>query len=334
MKLGNRLLFFSSIILFFIACESNPLLVKLPQSYPSLEFVFVDDALLSEDKIEVQTAHNHFLKTLGNIYRYELSMNLQQREVDTAIGAVMRFYQSPYVQSLEAEKKGLVSQVEAKKSELEKAFAYYKFHFSNAPIPTKVAFMNKMFSGIKCSDSIITVGLENYLGAENEVIQSIPSDQLYNWQKERMDIHFLNRDIAIAWVQAHLFNEIDDMLIKHIIQAGKVLYVVQALFPSSPPEYILRYSTEDYKWASANEKMFWEYLVKEEMLFKNGIRERINFLNEGPYTIGISDKSPDRMGQFLGYKMVKNYSSKNKNLSLEELLNLDFNVILQAYEID
>jgi hypothetical protein len=75
-------------------------------------------------------------------------------------------------------------------------------------------------------------------------------------------------------------------------------------------------------------------LVKEQLLFKNNDRDKANFLNEGPQTIGLPEASPDRMGQFLGFQMVFGYMTKNKAVSLPELLKIDYNKILQTYEID
>ena len=112
------------------------------------------------------------------------------------------------------------------------------------------------------------------------------------------------------------------------------MYIVHACFPNKPYAYALRYSDENYKWAEENEFAFWEYLVKEELLFKNNLRDKTNFLNEGPYTLGLPEQGPDRLGQFLGFKMVLNYMANNKDLSLQELLALNYNTILQAYEID
>ena len=55
-------------------------------------------------------------------------------------------------------------------------------------------------------------------------------------------------------------------------------------------------------------------------------------LKEAPFTIGLPDVSPDRFAQFLGWQMVRNYMNKNK-ITLEQLIALPYNNILQEYEI-
>jgi len=57
-------------------------------------------------------------------------------------------------------------------------------------------------------------------------------------------------------------------------------------------------------------------------------------VGEGPFTPGLPDQeSPDRLGQFLGYRMVKNYMNNNE-ITVEEMLKLSYNEILQAFEIE
>ena len=73
--------------------------------------------------------------------------------------------------------------------------------------------------------------------------------------------------------------------------------------------------------------------VNEKMLFKNNDLDKANLLKEAPFTIGLPEKSPDRFGQFLGWQMVRHYMKKNK-ITLEELIKIPYNNILQEYEIE
>ena len=96
---------------------------------------------------------------------------------------------------------------------------------------------------------------------------------------------------------------------------------------------IIRYNKEEYEWANKNEFAFWKYLIDEKILFKNSEVDKVNLLNEGPFTIGLPSKSPDRFGQFIGWKIVQKYMSK-KNISLKDLIKTPYNTILQEYEIE
>ena len=58
----------------------------------------------------------------------------------------------------------------------------------------------------------------------------------------------------------------------------------------------------------------------------------MNLLNEGPYTIGLPQESPDRMGRFLGYRIVKQYIDQEQP-TLQVLLDTPYHQILKKYEV-
>ena len=71
--------------------------------------------------------------------------------------------------------------------------------------------------------------------------------------------------------------------------------------------------------------------MDENLLFDSNEKNRAYLINNGPYTIGLPEESPDRMGQFLGYQIVRNYVL-SENLSLLELIDLKYNTILKTYQ--
>lgn len=334
MKIRNTFLLLTPIILILFSCEGNRLDVELNNEPFDLSFYYIDEAFYNSTEESVREQHNTFKSRLDNLYLYEWQQNLRSRKSDSLPEQIYNFYQTQYIQDLEKEKLKILDKVRSRENDINTAFRYFDHHFPEAPRPYQIIFMNKLFSNIHCSDSAISVALESYISSESKVIQSIPKNQLYEWQRERMNIDFLTRDIVINWIQVHLFEEIDKQLAQHIVQAGKIMYLLNAAFPDAEGAFILRYSQQDWKWAQENEKLTWDYLVKEQLLFKNNRRDKANFLNAGPKTVGLPDEAPDRMGQFLGYKMVKGYMDEHKDVSLQALVELDYNKILQSYEIE
>jgi hypothetical protein len=316
------------------SCTNNRLKVDISNTHVEQDFYYVDDLLHKLSLNELKKKHLKLSSSLDQLYVFEWQENLRTKASDSLYKEIHDFYQSEYIHDLETAKTSLLPQVKEKEEGINTAFRYFNHHFENSPFPQQIIFMNKLFSTIHCSDSAVTVALESYISPENEVIKSIPNDQLYEWQRERMDIQYLERDLLLSWIQVQLFNEIDKQLAQHIVQAGKILYVLNATFPDAEEQYILRYNEKDWNWAVENEQLTWDYLVKEQLLFKNNRRDKANFLNEGPTSVGLPEESPDRMGQYLGYKMVKGFMQENKQVSLQNLLNIDYNKILQSYEID
>jgi len=334
MKIENTIGLFISLLLILASCSGNRLNVDISQTAVDQDFYYVDGLLSNVSKQELTANHAMLQKKLGSLYMYEWRQNLRMNSSDSIENKIYQFYNAEYIKDLEKSKNELIPKIMKKENRITDAFRYFTFHFKSAPLPYRVIYMNKLFSNIHCSDSAITIAPESYLDSESEIISSIPKNQLYEWQKNRMDLQYLERDIAFNWIQVQLFDEIDKQLAQHIIQAGKILYATNACFPEAEESYILRYSEQDWNWAEQNEDLTWDHLVKEQLLFKNNRRDKANFLNAGPTTVGLPDESPDRMGQFLGYKMVKGFMEENKKVSLQELLKIDYNKILQSYEID
>lgn len=334
MKIRNTFLLLTPFVLILFSCTENRLDVELENEPVDLKFYYVDQVLYNSTKEELIKQHQTYADKLDDLYVYEWQQNLRSPHSDSLPEQIYNFYQTAYIHDLEQAKAKIVDVVKSSENQINKGFQYFNHHFIEAPVPHQVIFMNKLFSNIHCSDSALSVGLESYLSPQSEVVKSIPKNQLYEWQRDRMNIIFLPRDILLNWIQVHLFEEIDKKLAQHIVQAGKILYILNASFPHKKGNFILRYSQEDWEWAQQNEKLTWDYLVKEQLLFKNNRRDKANFLNAGPKTVGLPDDAPDRMGQFLGYKMVKGYMDEHKDVSLPTLIKMDYNKILQSYEIE
>lgn len=334
----SRNISFSFILLLFLTgCSNNPLDVSIEDIKTDLTFVNVDSILFYSDSSRLMQKHNEFKKEIENIYAYEIGHCLQFGNVsDTAFyNRMMLFRSDSTIQKLEKS----IQQKFKSKTEMEAkitdGFNHLKYHFPKGKQPKKIVYLNALFnSGVFCTETEIGIGLERFLGESNEIIKRLPSDYYFDWMKKAMDKQYLERDVLAGWIETHYVDEVSGTLAEHIVRSGKVLYLTEAAFPNEDPSLILRYSKEDYQWALDNEYMFWQYLVDENLLFKIDERTTMNMINEGPFTPGLPDQdSPDRLGQFLGWRMIHSYMEQN-DISVSELINLSFNEILQAYEID
>ena len=75
-----------------------------------------------------------------------------------------------------------------------------------------------------------------------------------------------------------------------------------------------------------NESDIWRYFVEREILFSTDTKLLARFINVAPfskfYLEEIDAESPGRLGQFIGWQIVKSYMNENK-VSLKEMLNTD-----------
>ncbi len=132
----------------------------------------------------------------------------------------------------------------------------------------------------------------------------------------------------------HFLPETKGNTAEKMVYWGKIIYLTEAAYPEMDINLIMRYSVSDFEWATKNEFAFWEYLVKEKMLFNENERDQMNLLGDAPFTVGLPEKGPDRLGQFIGWKMVRAYMKANPKMSLADMIKVPYNQILQEYEIN
>ena len=319
-----------------LSCSSDKLNVSIDSVKIGTKFIRLDSIIANSDSSGIIDFNNKFKNEIEEIYNYQIGYCLRIGEIsDTAfVNSINQFNNDKGIIGIHKSIEEKFADVSNHKSEITKGLKHLKVHFPKNKIPDNIVFMNSLFnSNAFSTENEIGIGLERYLGHENEMVQKLPSEPFYDWIKKAMDVTYLELDAICSWIITHYVPEVEGSLAEHIIYWGKVLYLTEAAFPSKEKNIILRYSPQQYEWAKENENSFWNYLVQEKILFKNNGLEKANLLNEGPFTIGLPEESPDRLGQFLGWKIVHDFMHK-KDISLEELIKTPYNNILQEYEIE
>jgi hypothetical protein len=222
-----------------------------------------------------------------------------------------------------------------RETEIENGFKRLSLHLPQKPFPKNIYYGYSGFqSSAFCTEKSVLIGLERYLGEKNKITQSLPGNIFFEWVKKGMNPVYIERDAVCAWTLTHLVEtENPTNNIEALINYGKVIYLTEAAFPEMEKCRIIRYQQKDYDWALRNEAGFWQYLVDQKQLFTLDDKLLANYLQEAPFTAGIPMKGPDRLGQFLGWRIVQSYMEQN-DISIAELLKLPYTELLQEYEIN
>lgn len=325
-----------SIALLISSCANDPLDVDASDVKVNIGFVNMDSIWSKSDGRDFLKADADFRERIPEMYEYELGYCLRVGRIsDTAlINSLTQFKNDPFMSRVGKAIKREFKDLTSVKAELLDGFRHIKYHLPSAKLPSNIVFMNSVFtSSAFSSQKEIGIGLERYLGEKSPVIKDLPNDMFFGWIKEGMDRRYLVRDAFSSWIMTHYIPETDGNLAEQIIRWGKILYLTEAAIPDAPESIIPRYSEEDYKWALENEYSLWKYLVDQKMLFKIDELNKTNLLNEGPFTPGLPEKGPDRLGQFLGWRMVRKYMEV-KDITVEELMTIPYTEIIVEYEID
>ena len=327
------------LILALVSCKRDRLNISVDALEHSLEVQRLDLQLAdAKNPQEIQAVHDKFGKNHLEFYNFYLGACLQVGlyEDSVTLEALQQFTQDTFIVKLHREIKQEFSDFGSYLEQFQQGLAYLHHHFPEAILPEHIILYNSLFSNsVVSSENTIGVGIERYLGAENKAIEQLPDDPFYPYIKRRMDRQFLVRDMMMSWLGSNVLPQINDEaeLADVMTQWGKHFYALEACFPEMDKHLIIRYFSEEMEWAMENEREFWDYLVAQNSLFKRDYKMALKIFSDGPFTSGlpISDTAPPRLGQFLGWRIVKKYMDKNPEITLEELMKTDFKTILRAY---
>jgi hypothetical protein len=340
-------LIFNLLLLF--SCSNDPLDVIVADTEINIDFINMDSILGKSNSVQILKNHRKWKLEIPEAYEYQRVYCFQinsSADSEVVLG-IQQFYNDPFAKRVSAAIKKQFADLTTEKKQILDGFKHLKYHFPEGNIPRNIVFINSCFNVNSLSTTKeIAIGLDRNLDPKTDVIKELPGSYFPTWIKEAWNRDFLVRDAICSWVMTHYvlpkvvesdntdFNwGVNCNLAENIVRWGKVMYLTKAAMPDVSNAIIMRYSEEDYKWAQDNEVSLWKYLVDQNLLFKKDELMVANLLNDGPFTVGLPEKGPDRMGQYLGYRLVEDYV-KNKGCSPKELLNTDYSDIITNYEID
>jgi len=204
-------------------------------------------------------------------------------------------------------------------SEIESLFQHLKYYFPSFKEPkiitviSDVDYRNK----IAIADTLLVIGLDNFLGKEHFFYVEIPVYITKNLIKEQ-----LTPSIAEVYAEQLVPKPSGRTLLDAMVYFGKLHYLKEMLLPLFEENLILGYTKEELQWAQENESEIWRYFVEREMLFGSDPQLMPRFINPAPFTkfyLELDNESPGRLGQYMGWQIVKAYA-ENNDVSLARLM--------------
>jgi len=219
----------------------------------------------------------------------------------------------------EVEKK--YSNFDKQTEQIEDLFKHIKFYFPETITPkvyTVIAEMDYNNKAIYAKDKLI-IALELYLGKEHKFYE-FPKYLKQNFEERQM-----MPDIVSSFAFRKIPPPLDKTLLSSMIYSGKELYLKDLLLPEYTDAEKIGYLPEQIKWCQDNESYMWRFFIDENLLFDSDSRLPNRFINLAPFSkfyLEIDNESPGRVGQWLGWQIVRSYMDNN-NVSLRDMLKTD-----------
>lgn len=203
--------------------------------------------------------------------------------------------------------------------EIESLFNHLKYYFPEFHVPrvitttSDVDYRNRVI----VTDTIAIVALDNYLGGEHEFYQSIPAYLKANFEKKQVVV-----DLAGVYAERYIYQK-NKTFLDAMIYFGKQLYFKDLVIPFKSEAERMGYTKSQLEWAELNESYIWRYFIEREMLYSTNKELESRFIIDAPfskfYLEGIDSESPGRLGQYMGWQIVRAYMEHNQ-VSLKDML--------------
>ena len=180
-------------------------------------------------------------------------------------------------------------------------------------VNTDIDYRNKVI----LADSLLLIGLDNYLGSDHRFYDGIP-----DYIKEDFTIPNIFSDVAEKFALSIIPRIEFYTFLDKIIYHGKILYYKDFCL-NIEDRYKISYSKAKIKWAKENEYFVWTYFVENNILFNPDNNLESRFINDSPFSrfyLEMDNESSEMIGKYIGWQIVKSYM-KNNDISLKNMLN-------------
>lgn len=332
--------FLPLLLLFFTSsCSNDPLDVDVSAIEISMDLYRLDEAVFDMDWKANPNAQLELKEEFNGYYTFysEFILNNPYNLPDSIMQyRMMRFALDPTMRQFYEAEEALYggAKFDPYMDEILDAFAHYSYYFPKEPIPTLFLFQSGFNYKIVPNDTLLGVGIEWYIGPENDLIKKLSPQAFPQYEKDKMQADYLVVDAVKGFLKVKYqgYEQMENLL-SVMVFYGKIMYITDALLHAKPDAIKMNYTDEEWLWAEEHEKQIWTYLAENNLLFTNNLREISQWVNDGPFTTGLPQESPSRLGIYIGWQMVAQYMEKHPDTQLSELLQIeDYNRILSAYK--
>jgi len=235
----------------------------------------------------------------------------------------------PLLQELHGEVEKAFPATKALEEDLYGLFQHTKFYFPDFSTPKVVTLISEMDyeNRVIFTDSLLLISLDLYLGKEHKYYADFPQYQVQEFEKSQ-----ILPDVVSAFSNGKIAPPDDRTLLALMVYYGKELYLKDLLLPDVADENKIGYTKEQLDWAKANEAEMWRYFIENKVLYDTDNKLPGRFINPAPFSkfyLELDNESPGRLGQWVGWQIVRSYAENHKDVSLQDILAMDAKTLFE-----
>lgn len=301
-------------------CNNDPLDVDISNLDPNLTFKRLDQDLFELNPAAGHTNTDQLYTEYGEflVDYCEGVLRIGHPEAESFPYSVAQFITDESMKTLHDDVQIEYEDITGIEQELTDAFTYYMYHFPDSTIPEIVFNVSALNYAIVATPKTLGIGLDMFLGADYPIypMVGLPQYMYKNMKPEQVVPQAIK-----GWLQSmYETGAKRDNLLEYMVFEGKLLYATDALLRDAADSVKIGFNPEAMEWCNTYEARIWAHLVDQELLYSTEYMNINKWINQAPFVAGIPKDSPGRLGQWVGWQIVRSYMKNNPGLSMLQLM--------------
>lgn len=209
--------------------------------------------------------------------------------------------------------------------DLKKGFTYYHYHFPDKTIPDIITYVAPFRYGSISLENDLCIELDMFLGSDFPPYQT-PSLQFPAYMVKKLKPDLMVPNSMKSWLFSEFERDQSDRrFITEILYEGRILYLMDAMFPEMHDSLKMGYVMGQIEWNEENEAQIWSNIIENDLLFSTDQMQYMGLIHDGPFSKGnnVPQESSPRIGIWAGWQVVRSYMDKHPETTLQQLMEID-----------
>ena len=170
----------------------------------------------------------------------------------------------------------------------------------------------------------LAIGLDMFLGDKFPYSVLGNNETMFsNYMTRTYNKDHLYKKVVQLWLEDRIFNKTGNRAIDHIIENGKKFYLMKRIIPEISDTILMEYTPDQLKWMQNNEQEMWSYFIKNNYFYTTDDYKIKRLVSPGPNSqaLGMPLKSPGQTGNYIGYRIIQSYMTRNNETGISVLIN-------------
>ena len=245
--------------------ETNRLDIDVSQTEADISIERWDQELFELTPVSMRKHHPRWKQEYGNLYTRYIEDVLQMGSVDDSnlFAHLRAFTTDVTIAEVQAQTQETYPVLDKLEEELEGGWKHFVYHFPDKEIPAHTSLITGFSAPLVLTEHGVGISLEMYLGEDCLFYDYL---QFPMYLRQRMNADHLAPSVLKAWLETEFAMEVESpSLLDVMIHEGKVLYCMDAMFPTGHDSVKIGYSAKQLEWAKQHTEQVWAHLIDQEL---------------------------------------------------------------------